>query len=181
MLQASTIRPSNSRRNYAGPSVARLSSALPDDARAVIERETRSVTQSAPARRRGWRLRFDRRAPQGVDPLTGWTTGADPLAHVTLRFPDLASAIRYAERHDLPYEVREEAQAKRGFGGRQAFEGQAPIQLCCWPSGPHALCCGNYPFSFGGLSASDTDLFEQPVRTARDDRSPGAEAKEIRT
>lgn len=101
------------RRNYAGPSAARLSSALPEDARAIIDREPRSVTQSAPARRRGWRLRFDRRVPPGVDPLTGWTTGADPLAHLSLRFPDLASAIRYAERHDLPYEVREEASLVR--------------------------------------------------------------------
>ena len=98
MLQASTIQQPEARRNYVGPSAARLSSALPEDARAIIERERRSVTQSGPARSRGWRLRFDRRARHGVDPLTGWTTGADPLAHLTLRFPDLASAIRYAER-----------------------------------------------------------------------------------
>lgn len=147
MLQASTTQQSNVRRNYAGPSIARLTSALPDDARAIIEREPRSVTRSAPARRRGWRLRFDRRAPHGVDPLTGWTTGADPLAHVNLRFPDVASAIRYAERHDLPYEIREEAFETRRFGAGQSFEGQGPVQLCCWPTGPHALCCGNYPFS----------------------------------
>lgn len=150
MLQASTIQQPEARRNYVGPSAARLSSALPEDARAIIERERRSVTQSGPARSRGWRLRFDRRARHGVDPLTGWTTGADPLAHLTLRFPDLASAIRYAERHDLPYEIREEAPERRRFGGRQGFEVQAPLQLCCWPTGPHALCCGNYPFASGG-------------------------------
>lgn len=145
MPQASTTQPPNVRRNYAGPSVARLSSALPEDARAIIEREPRPVTQSAPSRRRGWRLRFDRRARHGVDPLTGWTTGADPLAHLTLRFPDLASAIRYAERHDVPYDIREDGAERRRFGGRQGFKGQAPVQLCCWPTGPHALCCGNYP------------------------------------
>lgn len=150
MLQASTIQQPDVRRNYAGPSAVRLSSALPNDARAIIEREPRSVNQSGRARERGWRLRFDRRAPHGVDPLTGWTTGADPLAHLSLRFPDLASAIRYAERHDLPYEIHEEAPERRRFGGRQGFEGQAPVQLCCWPTGPHALCCGNYPFRSGG-------------------------------
>lgn len=140
-------------RNYAGPSVARLTSTLPRDARAIIEREPRSMPQSAPAHRRGWRLRFDRRLPHGVDPLTGWTTGADPVAHLNLRFPDVASAIRYAERHDLPYEVREEAPGKGRSGGRERFEGPVPVQLCCWPTGPHALCCGNYPFSSGGRHA----------------------------
>lgn len=89
------------RRNYAGRSAARLASKLPEDARAIIEREPRSVTQSAPMHRRGWRLRFEQRFPHGIDPLTAWTMGSDPLAHLGLRFPDLASATRYAEQHDL--------------------------------------------------------------------------------
>lgn len=101
------------RRNYAGPGAARLTFRLPEDARAIIEREARSVTQSAPFNRRGWRLRFEQRFPNGVDPLTGWTMGFDPLAHLTLRFPDLASAIRYAERHDLPFEVRDQQGSER--------------------------------------------------------------------
>jgi hypothetical protein len=142
------------RRNYVGPSAARLSSALPTDARAVIEREPRSVTQSGPGRQRGWRLRFHPRLPLNVDPLTGWTTGADPLVHLSLRFPDLASAIRYAERHDVPYDIREEARERARVGGRQGIDGQSPLQLCCWPTGPHALCCGNYPFSFGDRNSA---------------------------
>lgn len=145
------------RRNYAGPSVARLSSALPDEARAVIEREPRSVTQSAPAGKRGWRLRFYPRSPFGVDPLTGWTTGADPLAHLDLRFPDLASAIRYAERHDLPYEVCGAASSRNQFGARLRCDGQDAVQLCCWPTGPHALCCGNYPLNGGEQNAQSTE------------------------
>jgi hypothetical protein len=150
MREATTNQQPDARRNYVGPSVARVSSAIPEDARAIIEREARPVNQSGRARDRGWRLRFDRRVPNGVDPLTGWTTGADPLAHVSLRFPDPASAIRYAERHDLPYEIREEAPERRRVGGCQGFEGQVPVQLCCWPTGPHALCCGNYRFASGG-------------------------------
>ena len=140
------------RRNYAGPSAARLSSALPPDVRAVIEREARSVTQTAPAHRRGWRLHFYPRTPLGVDPLTGWTTGGDPLAHLSLRFPDLASAIRYAERHDLPYDVRDGSTERSRVRSRHGVEHQASTRLCCWPTGPHALCCGNYPFGSGGTS-----------------------------
>lgn len=139
-----------SRRNYVGPSVSRLSSALPEGASAIIEREPKSVTQSAPAHRRGWGLRFDGRLPYGVDPLTGWTMGADPLAHLSLRFPNLASAIRYAERHDLTYEIRDETAEKKLPIDRPGLSGHCPDQLCCWPTGPHALCCGNYPFSSGG-------------------------------
>ena len=123
------------RRNYQGPSPARLASALPADARVIIERETRSVTQSAPARRRCWRLRFDRRLTHGVDPLTGWTTGADPLAHLSLRFPDLASAIRYAERHDLPYEVRDAAPAKSRPPLRPHPSNAPALRLGGWPGG----------------------------------------------
>ena len=144
------------RRNYVGPSAARLSSALPDDARAVIEREPRSVTQSAPAGQSGWRLRFYPRLPIGVDPLTGWTTGADPLAHLSLRFPDLASAIRYAERHDLPYEVRDAASSRSQLGARPGYQRQDAVQLCCWPTGPHALCCGNYPLNGGEQNAQSS-------------------------
>jgi hypothetical protein len=138
MIRATTDR-SHDRRNYVGPSRARLSSALPDDAHAVIERAPRAA-----AGRRGWRLRLERRRPYGVDPLTGWTTSADPLTQIGLRFPDLASAIRYAERHDLAYDIREDASERRRIGGRQSFQ-EAPSRLCCWPTGPHPLCCGDYP------------------------------------
>ena len=144
------------RRNYVGPSAARLSSALPADARAVIEREARPVTQSAPSHRRGWRLRFYPRQPLGVDPLTDWTSGADPLAHLSLRFPDLASAIRYAERHDLPYEVRDAASSRSQLGARLVHQSQDAVQLCCWPTGPHALCCGNYPLNGGEQNAQSS-------------------------
>jgi hypothetical protein len=137
------------KRNYRGPSAERLTSALPQDACAIIEREPRSVTQSGPARHRRWRLRFDLRRRNQVDPLTGWTSGTDPLAHLNLRFPDLASAIRFAERQDLSYEVREDPTESRAIGTYPKIDGDKPLQLCCWPTGPHALCCGNYPISSG--------------------------------
>lgn len=144
MMHAETLR-TDVRRNYVGPSPARLSSTLPHDARAVIEREPRAAGPYRQARRRGWTLRFERRRPYEVNPLTGWTAGTDPLAQVSLRFPDLASAIRYAERHDLPYDVRSDPPERRKVGGSQGFEKAPPARLCCWPTGPHPLCCGDYP------------------------------------
>lgn len=133
-------------RQVAGDAPARrMQSALPADAVAIIEAPSRSVTQAGAARARQWLLRFQPRYRAFVDPLTGWTGGEEPLAHLAIRFPSRETAVRYAERHGLPYETREAAQPRRTITAPKAVEQQPPFQLCCWPTGPHALCCGNYP------------------------------------
>lgn len=119
-------------------------SALPSDAVAVIEQVSRSVTQSGRPRG-GWRLRFLPRFRLFVDPLTGWTGGEDTLRQVELRFPTREAAIRYAKRYGIHFEVREPAPQRRQASGSQAFQSATAVPLCCWPSGPHALCCGDYP------------------------------------
>lgn len=76
---------------------------FPGPPKVRIHQPGRSVTQSAPGRRR-WVLEFlpaeapsqDRRAP-----------ASDPLAHLRIVFPDRDSAIAFAERHGWPYEVAE--------------------------------------------------------------------------
>lgn len=55
--------------------------------------------------KRAWVLAFDARSPQWIDPLMGWTASDDPWAQVQLKFPDLASAVAYAERQGLDYRV----------------------------------------------------------------------------
>jgi hypothetical protein len=129
--------------------VARMSSALPDDALAIIESPARSVTQAGKSREGGWVLRFRPRGRTYVEPLMGWVGNDDPLAHLTLRFPTRQAAIRYAQRQGLPYEVREPPRTISTSGGSQRFEEHPPLRICCWPTGPHALCCGNYPVSSG--------------------------------
>jgi hypothetical protein len=55
----------------------------------------------------GWTLEFrSLRAPRN-DPLMGWTGGSDPYGQVRLNFPDLQSAIEFAERNGWRYTVRE--------------------------------------------------------------------------
>jgi hypothetical protein len=129
------------RRNSFAPSAARFSSALPSDARAIIRRAPKSVMQSAPAHRRPWLLHFEHRVAPGVDPLTGWTSGADPLVHVSLRFPDLASAIRYAERHNLPYKVHEEAPTRPRTPIRPHTLNPLRSPINAWPSRDRATAC----------------------------------------
>ena len=126
-------------------SVPRQQSALPDDAVAIIEPPSRSVTQAGKARERAWLLRFQPRGRSFADPLTGWTGSDDPLAHLALRFPTREAAIRYAERQGLAFELREQGRVSSTRGGEQADGQQQPLWLCCWPTGPHALCCGEYP------------------------------------
>lgn len=84
----------------------------PDVPLAIIHRPARSVTQSAP-RPRHWVLEFEPSRAPGHDPLMGWTTSEDPFRTIRLRFPDAASAIRYAEAQDWRYIVLEEPRAAR--------------------------------------------------------------------
>jgi ETC complex I subunit conserved region len=71
-----------------------------------IYQPARSVMQSGPGRRR-WVLEFERAVPPFVDPLTGWTGGTDPFAQIRLDFPDLHSAVAFAERHGWRYQIEE--------------------------------------------------------------------------
>jgi hypothetical protein len=115
------------------------------DATAVIERGGASVTQSGRAREKGWFLRSAPRRPYSVDPLTGWTGSDDPLSHLRLRFPTREAAIAYARRHGLNWRLGDDGSRAPRFGGVPVFQQSRPLAICCWPTGPHALCCGNYP------------------------------------
>ncbi|TCU30734.1 ETC complex I subunit-like protein [Rhizobium azibense] len=84
-------------------------SIFPDEAVARIYSPSRSVTTSGKARKKCWRLAFERRAAPFIEPLMGYTGSRDTLTQVELEFRDLASAIRYANRHGLAYVVRRTA------------------------------------------------------------------------
>jgi hypothetical protein len=85
----------------------------PEDAQAVIVRRAQPVTTSGRAGTDQWVLRFERRRPQTIEPLMGWTADDDPLAQVELRFGSCEAAVAYAERQGLAYRVREPIAATR--------------------------------------------------------------------
>jgi hypothetical protein len=116
-----------------------FSGSLPADALAVIEPVPLSVKQSGRALE-AWRLRFAERWAPRPDPLTGWTGRGDPLAQIELRFQDAEAAKDYCRRQGIRFELRDLARPQRSMRSRAA--GKAQPQLCCRPSGPHALCCG---------------------------------------
>jgi hypothetical protein len=54
-----------------------------------------------------WILEFERSVPPLIEPLMGWTESDDPFAPIRLHFPDLQSAIEFAERHGWHYQVHD--------------------------------------------------------------------------
>lgn len=96
-------RPSNDNAPTLAPA---RPSAFPADAVARIYKPTRSVTSSGKGRGKGWRLVFERRSAPVIEPLMGYTGGDDTLTQVSLSFPTLEAALRYAERQGLTYVVQ---------------------------------------------------------------------------
>jgi hypothetical protein len=83
----------------------------PQDAQALIFRRTQPVITSGRAGTNQWVLRFERRLPQTIEPLMGWTADGDPLTQVELTFGSQEEAVAYAERQGLAYRVQGEAVA----------------------------------------------------------------------
>jgi len=77
----------------------------PQDAEALIVRRTRPVITSGRAGTNQWILRFERRLPQTIETLMGWTADDDTLTQVELKFGSKEEAIAYAEREGLAYRV----------------------------------------------------------------------------
>lgn len=124
---------------------------FPHGAKAIIEPLAPATSGSRRSHNR-WRVRFAQRWGPVADPLMGWTGGGDPLAAIGLRFPDRASAERYCQRQGLVFECRT---APSPGQIRPAIpDGLGPV-LCCWPTGPHAPCCGKFPCASTAANEED--------------------------
>jgi len=117
-------------------------SALPLDARAIVEPVPVAANQGCRVRRGSWRVRFQPRWGPSADPLTGWTGGGDPLDTIELRFPDRLSAEAYCRRQGLFFTSHDERPGPMRSDLSPASD-PVPV-MCSWPAGPHQLCCGRY-------------------------------------
>ncbi len=115
-------------------------SVLPSDARAIVEPVPIATDQDG-RRRGGWRVRFRPRWGPTADPLTGWTGGGDPLDTIELRFPDRRAAEDYCRREGISFDCGGVAPLPRCV---PRVTGEPVPMLCCWPTGPHQLCCSAY-------------------------------------
>jgi hypothetical protein len=83
--------------------IAERASPPAHEVRAIISRRGRSVVQSGRARSQEWLLEFEPRRRQILDPLMGWSGGAEPRAQVRMSFATVQNA---ADRNGLRVEVR---------------------------------------------------------------------------
>jgi hypothetical protein len=81
-------------------------------AQARIYRPSKTAMQSGRAKTRKWLLDYEIATPRAPDPLMGWSSAADTLNEVTLRFDTLDEAIEFATRRGLDYAVTEQQQPR---------------------------------------------------------------------
>jgi len=76
-------------------------------AHARIYRPSKTAMQSGRAATRTWILDYETASRRTPDPLMGWSSAADTLNEVRLRFETLAEAIAFAAKKGLDYSVIE--------------------------------------------------------------------------
>ena len=76
-------------------------------AQARIYRPSKTAMQSGRARTKQWVLDYAPATPRLPDPLMGWSSAADTLNEVSLRFDTLDEAIAFAKKEGLDYTVIE--------------------------------------------------------------------------
>ena len=86
--------------------------------------------QSGKARTRQWVLEFEAETARRIDPLMGWTSGADTTAgQVRLSFESQDAAVAYAEAKKIPYQViepRKSSPSPKAYADNFAFRRRQP-------------------------------------------------------
>ena len=72
-----------------------------------IYRPSKTATQSGLAKTRHWLLEYESIAGKTIEPLMGWTSSADTLDQICLKFHEKEQAISFAERNGLTYRLYE--------------------------------------------------------------------------
>ena len=72
----------------------------------------KNAMQSGTARVGEWVLQFESERRKRPDPLMGWSGGADTQEQVTLTFPTLEAAQRYAQRYGIDFHLIPPAERK---------------------------------------------------------------------
>ena len=74
---------------------------------ARIYRPAKSAMQSGRASSRKWVLEYEPAGRRDPDPLMGWSSAADTLNEVQLRFDTLEEAVAFADKHGMQYTIIE--------------------------------------------------------------------------
>lgn len=71
-----------------------------------IYKPVKHSMQSGTSDTQCWKLDFEG-GERWSNPLMGWTSTSDPLTQLRLKFETVESAIAYAKKYNLDYEVEE--------------------------------------------------------------------------
>lgn len=81
--------------------------------RARIYQPARNAMQSGSGNANDWVMEFASQSAREVDPLMGWTGSEDTQSQVKIRFPDQASAEKYANDHEIDYDLCQPNERKK--------------------------------------------------------------------
>lgn len=81
-------------------------------AEALIYQPDKNAMQSGRAGTTHWVLKIKPEAPHMTDPLMGWVSAPNTVRQLKLTFDTKDEAVRYAEKHQIHYEVIEPKQRK---------------------------------------------------------------------
>ncbi len=96
---------------------------------ARIFKPARTAMQSGTAAAEEWRLEYEPELRPTADPLMGYTSSADMLRQVRLRFATREEAVAYAERNGIPFRVfdaNEPSAKKLSYSDNFRFGRQQP-------------------------------------------------------
>jgi ETC complex I subunit conserved region len=74
---------------------------------ARIYRPSKTAMQSGRRQGKKWLLEYEPASRRDPDPLMGWSSAADTLNEVQLRFETLEEAVAFADKHRMQYTVIE--------------------------------------------------------------------------
>ncbi|KAJ1447997.1 ETC complex I subunit conserved region-domain-containing protein, partial [Pelagophyceae sp. CCMP2097] len=73
----------------------------------LIQQRPRSPMQRCRGASNAWRLTWQNEEERWSNPLMGWTSSADPMGCVQLKFDRAEEAVRFCEKKGWKYELRE--------------------------------------------------------------------------
>eukprot|EP00271_Cylindrocystis_brebissonii_P011741 TRINITY_DN29661_c0_g1_i1.p1 TRINITY_DN29661_c0_g1~~TRINITY_DN29661_c0_g1_i1.p1 ORF type:complete len:158 (-),score=30.47 TRINITY_DN29661_c0_g1_i1:1028-1501(-) len=101
--------------------------------KAYVYRPARTASQQGASNTLQWKLRFDS-TQKWENPLMGWTSTGDPLAHVgdsALHFDSKEAALEFARRHGWETQVVEPHEMKKkvkAYADNFRWKGPAPAE-----------------------------------------------------
>lgn len=75
--------------------------------KAKIYKPAKTAMQSGNKKKAAWLLEFETADKKYVEPLMGWIGSAGTAQQLKMKFASKDDAIEYAERNNIPYEVKE--------------------------------------------------------------------------